>query len=82
MIIMVLKLTAPEFQDYVLSLPACARPHLELMLDWGHGGVEKDLNMISAHMLNWEEKLAVHLGLTDVDTHDITKGISSIVLQR
>ena len=51
------------------SLVASANVHplLEQQLDWDHEGVDKDL----IHMLNWEEKLCSHLGLTEVDRHDI-----------
>ena len=59
----------PDFHSYVLSLPADARPHLELQLDFGHGGVEKDLYEIARHMLNWEEISAL-LGLTVTDISD------------
>ena len=52
------------------SLPANARPHLELQLDSGHEGVEKDLYEIASHMLNWEE-MSVYLELTPVDISDI-----------
>ena len=60
-----------DISSCVSSLPASARPHLELELDWGHGEVEKDLSEIANHMLDWEEKLTTHLELTPVDTHDI-----------
>ena len=63
---------------YVWTLPASARPHLELQLDWGHGGVETDLCEIAHVMLDWEVKLSTHLGLTEVDVHDITRGIMLI----
>ena len=53
------------------SLPACARPHLDLELDHGHEGVDKDLCEIAYHMLDWEENFSTHLGLTDIDIHDI-----------
>ena len=53
------------------TLPASACPHLELQLDWGHGCVEIDLCEIAHHMLDWEEKLSTHLGLTLVDIHEI-----------
>ena len=55
------------------SLPASARPLLEQQLDWDHQGVDKDLIEIAHHMLGWEEKLCSHLGLTEVDVHDIEK---------
>ena len=64
------------------TLPACARPHLELVLDWGHEGVDKDLNEIADQMIEWQEKLSAALGLTGVDIHDITEGGHSQVLQR
>ena len=53
------------------SLPACARPHLEWQLDWGHEGVDQDLHQIAHHMLDWEEALIAHLQLTEVDRSDI-----------
>ena len=71
-----------DFQSYLLSLPPCARPHLERELDWGHEGVDKDLSEIAVWMIKWEEKLAVPMGLTEVDIHDITVGIRSLVMQR
>ena len=56
---------------YVATLSASARLHLKLQLDWGHGGVETDLCEIAHVMLDWEERLSTHLGLTEVDVHDI-----------
>ena len=53
----------------VASTNAC--PLLEQQLDWDNEGVDKDLIEIAYHMLNWEEKLCSHLGLTEVDRHDI-----------
>ena len=73
---------AEEFQAYVSSLPATALPLLEWQLDEGNWGVEKDLIEIAHCMLEWEVMLAPHLGLTAVDMHDITKGISDLALQR
>jgi hypothetical protein len=55
----------------VSSLPASVHPYLEKQLDWDHEGVDRDLNEIAHYMLNWEEKLRIHLGLTVVDVHDI-----------
>ena len=53
------------------SLPPAACPHLELLLDSGNEGVEKDLYEIADLMLDWEEKLSAPLGLTPVDISDI-----------
>ena len=50
---------------YASSLPASALPHLDQQLNW------TDLTEIAHHMLDWEEKLCTHLGLTAVDIHDI-----------
>ena len=52
------------------SLPACARPHLELVLDAGNE-VNEDLNTIAAHMSEWKS-VASHLGLTNQDVQEIT----------
>ena len=52
------------------SLPASARPLLDKQLDWDNE-TERDLIEIAHHMLDWEEKLCPHLGLTVVDVHDI-----------
>ena len=73
---------ALNLSHYVSSLPPCARPHLELELDWGYKGVETDLYEIAYHMLNWEEDLSAPMGLDVIDIHDITEGIQSLVLQR
>ena len=71
-------ITAPrDFTACVSSLPAGARPHLELQLDHGHEGVDKDLNEIAHRMLHWEGKLSAHLGLTEVDIQDIKEMYSS-----
>lgn len=61
----------PVFQAYVSSLPANALPHLELQLDHDHAGVDTDLCEIADVMLNWDEGLHTHLGLTRVKVHDI-----------
>ena len=53
------------------SLPACVRPFLEQQLDWDHGGVDRDLNAIAEHILDWEEKLSTPLELTRTEIHDI-----------
>jgi hypothetical protein len=44
---------------------------LDQQLDWDHEGVDRDLNKIAYHMLDWEEKLGTYLGLTVVEVHDI-----------
>ena len=75
-------LVSIDLTFYVSSLPACARPHLELQLDQGHKGIDKDLSGISDHMLHWEEKLSTHLGLTPTDIHDIKKDFQGQVLHR
>ena len=64
-------LAAPDIDCYLLSLPAPAHHYLDLQLDSGHGGVEKDLHQIAYYMLDWEEKLSSHLELTAVDISDI-----------
>ena len=58
---------------YVSSLPASARGNLSQLLDWDHGGVDKDLMEIAHHMLGWEEQLSALLELTQVDIHDINR---------
>ena len=50
-----------------------ARPLLEWQLDLDHGGVDRDLNEIADHSLDWEVKLSVPLGLTATDISDIKK---------
>ena len=60
----------PDFSYYVSSLPTYVRPHLELQLDFGNKGVEKDLYEIARHMFNWEEISAL-LGLTATDISDM-----------
>jgi hypothetical protein len=60
----------PFHAAYVSSLPASAHPHLDRQLDWDNQ-INKDLIEIALHMLHWEVRLRVHLGLTDKDVHDI-----------
>ena len=61
---------APTLEDYRSSLSPLALSHLKLQLDSGHGGVEADLYDIAVHMLDWDEKLSVLMGLNQVDIHD------------
>ena len=61
----------PSYQSYVSSLPPPSRPHLEREIDYENDGVDKDLNEIAHHMIDWEEELSAHLELTQVDIHDI-----------
>ena len=60
----------PDSSSYVSSLPASACHLLEQQLDWDNGN-DKDLIKIAYHMIEWEEKLSCHLGLTEVDVYDI-----------
>ena len=71
-----------DYLAYVSSLPASVHPHLRRQLDWDHKGVDRDLNEIALYMLDWEQKLSVHLELTDVNIYDITRGTSDLELQR
>ena len=73
---------APSLADYVSSLPASVRPHLEQRLDWDHEGVDKDLSEIAEDMLGWEEELSTHFELTTVNIEDIKTMHSNPVLQR
>ena len=59
---------APDLQSYLKSVPTEA---LDQLLDWDQDEVERDLSEIVHHMLGWEERLAVHLGLTPVNISDI-----------
>ena len=64
--------TGPDYQSYLSRLPVNARPLLEWQLDLDHGGVDRDLNEIADHSLDWE-KLSVPLRLTATDISDIKK---------
>lgn len=72
---------ASDLAAYISSLPTNTLDTLDQQLDWDHKGVDKDLNEISNHMVNWEE-LSAHLGLTSTDAHDIKAIYSNPVLQR
>ena len=70
-------------EDYLRYLPPAARPYLDKELDWDNDGVERDLCEIADQMSDWETKLAVPLGLTLTDIHDIkSKHPNQPVLQR
>ena len=58
-------LDSAGFAQYVSSLPANARPHLELKLEC------VDFCDIAYHMCDWDVKLWSHLGLTATDVSDI-----------
>ena len=60
-----------DFQSYISSLPKSTLQYLECVLDWDHGGVNKDLNEIAYKMIHWEEKLSDLLELNEIDIHDI-----------
>ena len=78
----VLYFIVPDLHCYVSSLPASVRPYLELQLDTGHEGVEKDLYEIANDMLNWEE-ISTHLRLTATDVSDIKEmNLNKPALQR
>ena len=55
-----------DLSGYLSSLSDRARSHLNDPVDWNN-----DLIVIAHPMLDWEERLCTHLGLTDVDVHDI-----------
>ena len=46
-------------------------PYLGKVLDYDSQGVDRDLSEIARHMRQWEEQLAVPLGLTQTDIDDI-----------
>ena len=60
-----------DYSSYVSSLPACVHPLLEQQLDWDHKGVDRDLNTIADHMLDWEKKLSTPMKLTTIEIHDV-----------
>lgn len=60
--------------DYDLDLPSSVHHYLGFELDWDSEGVESDLSRIAHVMVNWEEKLSNHMGLTEVHIHDVKNG--------
>lgn len=56
---------------YISSLPTKAVLYLDKVLDWDQEGVEKHLDKIAYQMIEWEQKLAIELEMTEVDIHDI-----------
>ena len=65
--------SAPDYQAYLSFLSPYVHTFLEKQLDWDHGGVDVNLNEIADHMLDWEDRLSAHLGLTHIDISDIKK---------
>ena len=65
------------YSDYVSILPSHVRPHLKKQLDRDNKGVDIDLCDIAENMIKWEERLAVPLGLTEIEIYDIQKMYSS-----
>ena len=61
----------PDYQAYLSFLSPRVHPLLEKQLYWDHGGVDVDLNEIADHMLDWEDRLSAHLGLTRIDINHI-----------
>lgn len=58
-----LSTSCTDFQTFVMSLPACARPHLELPFD-------QDSREIADSWVDWEKSCS-HFGLTTGDVHSI-----------
>lgn len=58
--------------EYVKILPPDVIPYLDKQLDWDSHGVDKDLNIIADHMIEWEEKqIPMHLKIENNLVHDI-----------
>ena len=63
------------------SLPATAEEYLDKELDWDQGDVDRDLSEIATSMIEWEERLAPLLDLTDVEIHDVKKDRSEPLIR-
>ena len=56
-----------EVMEYLIFYNLTSSPHLEKIIDWNNGGVEKDLIEIAKHLTEWEEKLVSPLGITHTE---------------
>ncbi len=59
------------YQEHVSSIPAGNRRKLSKELDFEHEGLEVHLGEIADSMINWRERLATPLGLSEAEIHDI-----------
>ncbi len=74
--------TATLYSGYESSLSPAAQANLDKKLDWDHGDVNKDLEQIADYMLDWEEKLAAKMALTEMDIFNLKAGTSNGILLR
>ncbi len=59
------------YQEHVSSIPAGNRRKLSKKLDFENEGLDVHLGEIADSMINWREKLATPLGLSEAEVHDI-----------
>ena len=57
----------PDIVCYFVLTEPQELPHLNEVLDFGHGGVPTHLGMIAKAMYEWEGPVADSLGLTSAD---------------
>jgi hypothetical protein len=70
--------TGSGISAYLSTLPGSALRYLDEPVDRN-----TDLIVLAEPMVNWEQKLQTHLGLTDVEVHDIKDSLpSKPLLQR
>ena len=60
-----------DYQRYISRIPKENRYMLNEKLDFQHGGVEKHLNKIADAFVDWNNNLAVLMGLTRIERDDI-----------
>lgn len=73
----------PALSQYVSSLRAAAASYLDKELDWDHEGVDRHLNRIADHMIDWEVKLSTLMNLTFFEISDLKANNSAdVCLQR
>ncbi len=70
------KQVPPEsiYQEHVNSIPAGNRYKLKEKLDFESGDLDMHLEKIADSMINWREKLAILLGLSEAEVHVIRCG--------
>ncbi len=70
------------YQVHLSSIPASNRYKLSKKLDFENGNLDVHLEKIADSMINWEEKLATPLGLSEVDVHTITSDNQKAIPQQ
>ena len=70
------------YQKHVSSIPADNQHKLSKKLDFEHEGSDVHLEKVADSMINWREKLATPLGLSEAEVHAIMSDNQKVTFQQ